>query len=73
MCSRKRPVWMMALLLMSLNVTGCVAPAAVGVEFCDHARPVYFDAPEQVNATPPSVRRQVLDGNKTWKTLCAEP
>ena len=70
MCSLKRLGWMMTLLLMSLSVIGCAVPARVGVEYCDHARPVYFDSREQVQATPPPIRRQVLEGNKEWKALC---
>jgi hypothetical protein len=62
---------MMVLLPMGLSVSGCVAPAArVGVEFCEHARPVYFDTAGQVDATPALVRRQVLEINETWRRLC---
>ncbi len=70
MCSLKRIVWMMTLLLMSLSVIGCAAPARVGVEYCDHARPIYFDSKEQVQATPPPIRRQIRERNTEWKDLC---
>ncbi len=57
-------------LRMSLSVIGCAAPARVGVEYCDHARPFYFESREQVRATPEPVRRKVLEDNKKWKVLC---
>jgi len=47
-----------------------VAPARVGVEYCEHARPIYFDEAAQVDATPASIRRQIRDGNAVWRKLC---
>lgn len=70
MCRRAWPAGMMMLLLIGLSLTGCAAPARVGVEYCDHARPVYFDSAAQVDQTPGPVRRQVLEGNETWRALC---
>jgi len=70
MCSWKRPVWAMMLLLLSLSGTGCAVPERVGIEYCEHARPIYFDSGEQVRATPAPIRRQVLEGNKVWRSLC---
>lgn len=70
MCSLKRLGWTMTLLLMSLSVIGCAAPARVGVEYCDHAQPIYFESQEQVRATPPPIRRQALEENKKWARLC---
>lgn len=55
---------------LSLSLAGCVAPARVGVEYCDHARPVYFDTVAQVDATPAPIRRQILGINSTWGELC---
>lgn len=72
MYKARRRAWMMPLLLMSLSVTGCVAPARVGIEYCDHARPVYFADLGQVDATPADIRRQIRDGNAIWHALCAE-
>ncbi|KAK50481.1 hypothetical protein L576_1755 [Bordetella bronchiseptica OSU054] len=60
---------MMALLIAS-SLTGCAGPARVGVEYCDHARPIWFDTVEQVDATPAPVRRQILDNNELVKQLC---
>jgi len=42
----------------------------VGVEYCDHARPIYFDTAAEVDRTPADVRRQVLEANETWRELC---
>lgn len=58
------------LFLIGLSLGGCAAPARVGVEYCDHARPIYFDSAAQVDQTPASVRRQVLRGNESWRRLC---
>jgi hypothetical protein len=60
------------LLLIVSSLTGCAAPARVGVEYCDHARPIYFDSAAQVDATPAQVRRQVLTVNETWRRLCEQ-
>lgn len=70
MCSLRRLGWTMTLLLMSLSVIGCAAPARVGVEYCDHAKPTYFDSREQVQATPPEIRQKILSDNKVWRALC---
>ncbi len=72
MCSWKRPVWAMTLLLLSLSGIGCAARERVGVEYCDHARPLYFDSGAQVQATPAPIRRQVLEVNETWRRLCVK-
>ena len=61
------------LLATSLSVTGCAVPARVGVDYCEHARPVYFDDVSQVDATPAPVRRQIRDGNALWHKLCGGP
>lgn len=59
------------LLLLSWQISGCASrPASAGVEYCDHARPVWFDTAGQVQATPAPVRRQILDINETWRKLC---
>ncbi|KAK69075.1 hypothetical protein [Bordetella bronchiseptica] len=71
MCKTRLLLLMMMALLIASSLIGCAGPAArVGVEFCDHARPIWFDTVEQVDATPAAVRRQILDGNETIKRLC---
>jgi hypothetical protein len=63
-------VWTMMLFLIGSSLAGCAAPARVGVEYCDHARPIYFDSAAQVDSTPAPVRRQVLERNAMWRKLC---
>jgi len=58
------------MLLLSLSGTGCATPERVCVDYCEHARPIYFDSQAQVGATPAPIRRQVLEGNKVWRRLC---
>lgn len=58
------------LFLIGSSLAGCAAPGRVGVEYCDHARPIYFDSAAQVDSTPAPVRRQVLEGNEIWHNLC---
>lgn len=60
----------MTLLLMSLIVIGYAAPVRVGVEYCDHATPTYLVSKEQIEATPPEIRRKTLGNNKIWSILC---
>ena len=59
----------MILSLISLNLIGCAvtAPAA---DYCDVAKPIYFDSATQVDATPATVRRQILENNETVRRLC---
>jgi hypothetical protein len=45
----------------------------VGVEYCEHARPIYFDDAQQVDDTPAAVRRQIREGNTVWRRLCGAP
>lgn len=70
MCSWKRPAWVMTMLLLNLSAIGCAAPERVGVEYCAHARPIYFDSALQVDGTPAPVRRQILENNSVWAKLC---
>lgn len=41
-----------------------------GIEYCDHARPVYFNSAAEVDATPAAVRRQILVHNEMVARLC---
>ena len=66
----KWPVWTMTLFLIGSSLAGCAAPARVGVEYCAHMRPIYFDSAAQVDQTPETIRRQILEGNETWRRLC---
>lgn len=59
------------LFLIASSLVGCAAPARVGVEYCDHARPIYFESAAQIDATPAVIRRKVLEGNEIWFKLCS--
>jgi hypothetical protein len=61
---------MMTLFLIGSSLAGCAVPARVGVEYFDHARPIYFDSAAEIDRTPADVRRQVLEANETWAKLC---
>ncbi|KGD95226.1 hypothetical protein JL37_11055 [Achromobacter sp. RTa] len=71
MCRTTWPVKMMVLSLLISSLAGCAALVRVGVEYCDHARPIYFDSETQVDQTPAAIRREVLEGNETWRRLCS--
>ena len=69
MCVR---TWLAAMTmpwLLGSSLAGCAA-VPTGVEYCDHARPVYFGTAAEVDATPPGVRRQILEHNETVARLC---
>jgi len=57
----------MILSFVSLSIGGC---ATVSGNFCDIARPIYYDTSEQVMDTPAPVRRQVLEHNRKGEGLC---
>ena len=55
-----RETWLAAMTmpwLLGSSLAGCAAVPKTGVEYCDHARPVYFGTAAEVDATPPGVRR----------------
>lgn len=47
--------------------SGC---ASVNGDYCDIARPIWFDTGADVLATPADVRRQILTHNETVDALC---
>lgn len=59
----------MLLSAIGSSLAGCATPRA-GIEYCDHARPIWFDSAADVDATPAQVRRQVLEHNETVRRLC---
>lgn len=71
MC-RKR--WLAAMTmpwLIASSLGGCAKPPLrTGIEYCDHARPVYFNSAGEVDATSANIRRQVLEHNETVARLC---
>lgn len=54
-----------------LLASGCVSnPKRVGVEFCEHSRPVYWNDEAELLATPLPVTRQIVRHNETVERLC---
>lgn len=47
---------------------GCAA--TVSGDYCDIARPIWFDTSGDVLTTPADVRRQILVHNELWAALC---
>lgn len=50
-------------------MSGC-AVTRTGVEYCDHAKPIWFNDQAELAATPAPVKRQVLLNNETMEQLC---
>lgn len=51
------------------SISGCAAPR-VGIEYCVHAKPIWFADQAELAATPAPVKRQVLENNLTVVRLC---
>lgn len=61
----------MLLCSSALVLSGCAAKQVrVGVEFCDHARPIYWNSDAELDATPMPVTRQIVVGNEKYEALC---
>lgn len=61
----------MLLCSSALVLSGCAAnQVRVGVEFCDHARPIYWNSDAELDATPMPVMRQIVVGNEKYEALC---
>jgi len=48
---------------------GCAAPTPSG-NYCDIARPIWWDNTAQLDATPDAIIRQVVEHNETVEALC---
>lgn len=57
---------------MILSFVGLTVGCATTVngDYCDIARPIWFDTGDDVLATPADVRRQILVHNEVWAALC---
>lgn len=60
--------WMMLASIVAL-MTGC-GVNRVGVEYCAHAKPIWFNDQTEKAMTPAPVKRQVLENNETVQRLC---
>lgn len=61
----------MMLLCVMLLASGCVSnPTRVGVEFCEHARVLYWSDQSELDATPTPLVRQIVAHNEKVARLC---
>ena len=60
--------WMMLVSIVGLNLTGCATVNSGN--FCDIARPIWFDDAGQLEQTPMPIKRQILDHNDKVGALC---
>lgn len=58
--------WLM-IVLMPLWLGGC---AATSGDYCQLARPIWFDSQDDVTRTPIGVKRQILTHNETIVKVC---
>lgn len=42
----------------------------VGVEYCSHAKPIWFNDQIEKAMTPAPIKRQALENNETVRRLC---
>jgi len=57
------------LLSAAALASGCAAPPTSG-NYCNIARPIWWDNTAQLDATPIPVVRQVVEHNETVAALC---
>lgn len=60
--------WMMTLSVIVL-AAGC---AVKDGDYCDIARPIWWDSSQGMEATPASMVRQVVKQNETWAARCCK-
>lgn len=63
---RKSMRWMILLSVIGL-AGGC---ATTGGDYCQIARPIWWESAEQLNATPPAITRQIVVHNETIESVC---
>lgn len=63
---------MATLLCASVLASGCVSnpPARVGIDYCEHAEPIFWDSEQELEATPMPVVRQIVRHNERIEALC---
>lgn len=49
------------------SLVGC---AATSGNYCSIAQPIYYDTVSDIEKTPASINRQVLEHNEKWSSLC---
>lgn len=63
---KKSIAWTLLVSVIALNA-GCAAPAG---NYCDIARPIWWETTVELDSTPPGIVRQVMTHNETIETLC---
>ncbi len=59
------------LLCSSALASGCVSnPVRVGIEYCEHAKPIIWLSEQELLATPMPVTRQIVKHNEKVEALC---
>lgn len=63
---RKLMHWTMVLSVVVL-VVGCAAKSG---DYCDIAKPIWWNSPSETDTTPIMIARQIIVHNETWSALC---
>jgi hypothetical protein len=63
---RKYLQWLTMLCAVML-VSGCVTTSG---NYCDIAKPIWWDDAGQLDATPDGIVRQIVTHNQTWEAVC---
>ncbi|WP_322994358.1 hypothetical protein [Castellaniella sp.] len=58
--------WMMTLSVIVL-AAGC---AVKDGDYCDIARPIWWDSTQELDDTPTGITRQIAKHNETWLKVC---
>ena len=66
MLKLKRLAWPIAILMLTLNA-GCAGPSG---DYCQLAKPIWFDTDADISLTPTGVKRQIREHNNTVVRLC---
>lgn len=60
-------VWLMAALLISFVLTGCVTSKPVAPDYCATAKPIYISSTDVISD---ATAREILEHNETGRNLC---
>lgn len=67
----KRIKWLRWTILLCLTplASGC-ATSRTGIEYCEHAKPIYWNSDAELQSTPLPITRQIVESNSKIKRLC---
>jgi hypothetical protein len=72
-CDRLIEIFLAFMLVVTVSqLGGCstTTTVRVGVEYCEHAAPIWFDSAHQVDLTPSEILRRIVEHNETYSALC---